>query len=166
LLKVKGFKYPSTLPLIWEICRKNSNIFEMRRLKYICILNFKKNGTVLYVKIWNLNSNNSKSRDVRTFSIAYSFFSSDSEKEWIMKKFWFPKLHFFQWRVQVTITPRNRVCGLRDLCICDPLLIRSPNIWLKFKNFCPFLFTRTQNLCIYRLRGRFESETWALAQMN
>jgi hypothetical protein len=44
-------------------------------------------------------------------------------------------LHCFLWQVRVIITPRNR--GLGDLYIRDPLLTRSPNIWLKFKNLLP-----------------------------
>jgi hypothetical protein len=54
--------------------------------------------------------------------------SRDSEKESTLKNFWFTKLHLFQWRVQVTITPRNRVRGLGDLYIRDPLVMRSQNM--------------------------------------
>jgi hypothetical protein len=66
--------------------------------------------------------------DVRILWNAYSFFLRDSEKESTFKNFWFPKLHCFQWRVQVTITPRNRIRGLGDLYIRDPLVVRSPNM--------------------------------------
>ncbi len=89
------------------------------------------------LKTWKSKSNNSKSRDVRIFWTAYSFFLGDSEQESTFKKFWFPKSNFFQWRLQVAITPRKRVRCFEDIYIWDTLVIRSLNMWSKFKNFSP-----------------------------
>jgi hypothetical protein len=119
---------------------KNSNIFEIRKLKYVCILNFKKNGTVLYKSKFEIQSRITRKVEMlETFSITYSFFSGYSEKESIMKKFWFPKLHCFSWQVQVTKTPRNRVRGLGDGPIMvNKNIINSKNFTTNYENllFC------------------------------
>ncbi len=117
----------------------------MRQIRLYTQFQGKRNCFV-QVKTWNSKSNNSKSRDVRHFWTAYSFFSSDSEKESTLKKFWFPKLNFFQWQFQVAITPRNRVRCLEDLYIRDPLVIRSLNFL--------FFFTLTLFIKNYFWKGR------------
>ncbi len=62
--------------------KKKMNTFELRRLKYMRILNFIKIGQVFsQVKIRYYKSNNPKTNDGILFLIRYFFFTHHSEQE-------------------------------------------------------------------------------------